>query len=91
MFEYVLLKGINDSEKDALELAHLLQGIPCKLNLIPYNETDGKYRRPEEDVIARFSEILHEKRETPDVIKNSGGFLLSLSVPDWYRRHGSGL
>ena len=29
MFEYVLLKGINDSEEDALELARLLQGIPC--------------------------------------------------------------
>ena len=41
MFEYVLLKGINDSEEDALELARLLQGIPCKINLIPYNEIEG--------------------------------------------------
>jgi len=63
MFEYVLLKGINDSEKDALKLAHLLHSIPCKLNLIPYNETDGKYQRPDEDVITRFSEILHENRD----------------------------
>ncbi len=63
MFEYVLLKGINDSENDALELARLLHGIPCKVNLIPYNETDGKYQRPDEDVITRFSEILHENRE----------------------------
>ncbi len=63
MFEYVLLKGINDSENDALELARLLNGIPCKVNLIPYNETDDKYQRPDEDVIIRFSEILHENRD----------------------------
>ena len=63
MFEYVLLKGINDSENDALQLAHLLQGIPCKLNLIPYNETDGIYQRPDEAIISRFSEILHENRD----------------------------
>ena len=62
MFEYVLLKGINDSELDALELSRLLQKIPCKLNLIPYNKIDGKYQRPDEDVIMRFSEILHENR-----------------------------
>ena len=63
MFEYVLLKGINDSENDALQLAQLLQGIPCKLNLIPYNETDGIYQRPNEAVITRFSRILHKNRD----------------------------
>ena len=63
MFEYVLLKGINDSENDALQLAQLLQGIPCKLNLIPYNETDGIYQRPDEAVITRFSKILYENRD----------------------------
>ena len=63
MFEYVLLKGINDSENDALQLAQLLQGIPCKLNLIPYNETDGIYQRPDEAVITRFSRIVHENRD----------------------------
>ena len=63
MFEYVLLKGINDSENDALQLAQLLQGIPCKLNLIPYNETDGIYQRPDEAVITRFSGILHDNRD----------------------------
>ena len=63
MFEYVLLKGINDSENPALQLAQLLQGIPCKLNLIPYNETDGIYQRPDEAVITRFAKILHENRD----------------------------
>jgi len=63
MFEYVLLKGINDSEEDALELARLLQGIPCKINLIPYNEIEGKYQRPDEATITKFSEILHNYRD----------------------------
>jgi len=63
MFEYVLLKGINDTENDALKLAQLLKGIPCKLNLIPYNETEGNYLRPDEAVITRFSKILHENRD----------------------------
>ena len=63
MFEYVLLKGINDSENDAQRLAQLLKGVSCKINLIPYNETDGTYHRPDEAVISRFSEILHQNRD----------------------------
>jgi len=63
MFEYVLLKGINDSENDAQRLAQLLKGVSCKINLIPYNETDGMYHRPDEAVISRFSEILHQNRD----------------------------
>ena len=63
MFEYVLLKGINDSENDAQRLAQLLKGVSCKINLIPYNETDGMYSRPDEAVISRFSEILHQNRD----------------------------
>jgi 23S rRNA (adenine2503-C2)-methyltransferase len=53
-FEYVLLKGINDSAKDAHALIDKLSTIPCKLNVIPYNETDGRYERPEEKDIHRF-------------------------------------
>jgi len=63
MFEYVLLAGINDSIDNARELATLLRGVDCKINVIPYNETDGKYRRPENEVIESFLEILsaHQK------------------------------
>ena len=68
MFEYVLLKNINDSKEDALKLARLLQGIPCKLNLIPYNETDGKYQRPDGEAILRFSKILYEHRDVYRVL-----------------------
>ena len=63
MFEYVLLKGINDSADDANKLSHLLKGIPCKLNIIPYNETDGCYQRSDEKTIRSFSEILHNLRD----------------------------
>ena len=62
MFEYVLMKGINDSTDDAHKLSHLLQGIPCKLNIIPYNETNGIFQRPDKETISRFSNILHKNR-----------------------------
>lgn len=53
-FEYVLIRDINDQENDAKNLMRLLKKINCKLNVIPYNETDGVYRRPGEEVIRRF-------------------------------------
>ena len=40
-FEYVLLKGVNDSPADAREMARLLKGIPAKINLIPFNPWPG--------------------------------------------------
>ena len=46
MFEYVLLKDFNDSKKDALELSNLLKNIVCKINIIPFNEIYGPYKRP---------------------------------------------
>ena len=58
MFEYVLLAGVNDSIENARELAQLLRGVDCKLNIIPYNETDGKYGRPENEAIESFLEVL---------------------------------
>ena len=54
-FEYVLLKEINDSIEDAKRLLSMLAGLKkCKLNIIPYNETDGKFRRPDRDQIEKF-------------------------------------
>lgn len=58
-FEYVLLKGVNDSEEDARRVARLLQGIPAKVNLIPFNEHPGiPFRRPAESAVQRFQQIL---------------------------------
>ena len=45
MFEYVLIENINDSEQNAIELSDLLKYINCKINIIPYNETSGNYKR----------------------------------------------
>ena len=63
MFEYVLLKDINDTVDDAIRLAQLIKGIDCKINVIPYNETDGKYKRPTNDTIEAFLSVLkkHQK------------------------------
>ncbi len=53
-FEYVLMDGINDSLRDAHELARLIGRQPCKLNVIPYNEIGGMYKRPPDDKIKSF-------------------------------------
>ncbi len=45
MFEYVLIKNINDSKENAIELFNLLKNINCKINVIPYNETEDIYQR----------------------------------------------
>ena len=59
-FEYVMLKGINDTKEDAKRLVQLLKGIPAKVNLIPFNPWPGtKYECSEWDVIEAFAEILN--------------------------------
>ena len=68
MFEYVLLKGVNDSEENAYKLSKLLKGIPCKINLIPYNEGLSIYERPSNNSISKFSEILYNNRDTYRVL-----------------------
>ena len=62
MFEYVLIKGVNDREKDAIKLGRLLKGINCKLNIIPYNEFNGKYHRPSDSEIEKFMQILYDQQ-----------------------------
>ena len=58
-FEYIMLKGVNDSEKCALELAKLLRGMNCYVNLIPYNETSHiEYKKSSQDTIMKFYDIL---------------------------------
>jgi 23S rRNA (adenine2503-C2)-methyltransferase len=58
-FEYVMLKGVNDSLADARALVRLLEGIPAKINLIPFNPWPGTaYECSEWDDIERFSEVV---------------------------------
>lgn len=73
MFEYILLKGINDSDRDARELARKLAGIPCKINLLPYNESAGlPYQSPGMERLMAFQKILLEAHYTV-FIRNSRG------------------
>src|SRR6185312_6711996 len=60
-FEYVMLKDVNDSDDQARELAQVLRGIPCKVNLIPFNPWAGSGfdTSPEERVNA-FARILEK-------------------------------
>jgi 23S rRNA (adenine2503-C2)-methyltransferase len=58
-FEYVMLKGVNDSAADAKELVRLIRGIPAKVNLIPFNAWPGApYECSSDQAIKRFSEIV---------------------------------
>ena len=58
-FEYVMLKGINDSTADAHELIRLIAGIPAKVNLIPFNPWPGSpYETSSASAIDRFAQIV---------------------------------
>jgi 23S rRNA (adenine2503-C2)-methyltransferase len=58
-FEYVMLKGVNDTDTDARELVRLLKGVPAKINLIPFNPWPGaRYECSDWERIERFSEIV---------------------------------
>jgi 23S rRNA (adenine2503-C2)-methyltransferase len=72
-FEYALMKGINDSDAVAEELAALLQGMLCHVNIIPLNPVDVlPYERPEPADIDRFASIL-EDRGIPTTVRYSRG------------------
>ncbi|HET6223380.1 MAG TPA: 23S rRNA (adenine(2503)-C(2))-methyltransferase RlmN [Dongiaceae bacterium] len=58
-FEYVMLKGVNDSPAEARELVRLLKGIPAKVNLIPFNPWPGApFECADDAAIKRFSDIV---------------------------------
>ncbi|CAN1553799.1 COG0820 Predicted Fe-S-cluster redox enzyme [Paracoccaceae bacterium] len=59
-FEYVMLDGVNDTKEDAHRLVGLLEGIPAKVNLIPFNEWPGApYKRSSGNRIHAFADILY--------------------------------
>jgi 23S rRNA (adenine2503-C2)-methyltransferase len=59
-FEYVMLKGVNDSDADAKRLVKLIAGIPAKINLIPFNPWPGAlYERSSWERIEAFAEIVN--------------------------------
>ncbi len=72
-FEYVLLKGFNDTDEDAWRLIELLKDIPAKVNLIPYNENAGLgYNTVEEQRAERFRQLLTDGHVAAFIRKNRG-------------------
>ncbi|MCZ7648319.1 MAG: 23S rRNA (adenine(2503)-C(2))-methyltransferase RlmN [Planctomycetota bacterium] len=72
-FEYVLLAGVNDSEAQARDLGGLLQDLPCKANLIPFNPvSETPYERPPLERQERFKALL-EQAGVPTTIRYSKG------------------
>lgn len=72
-YEYTLIAGINDRIEHAQELAALLRGQQCTVNLIPYNPVPGlRLRRPEKEVIEQFRSIL-EAAEIPTTWRYTKG------------------
>ncbi len=72
-FEYVLLHGFNDTPDDARRLVRLIRGIPCKINVIPWNPIDdAPFLRPPRPCIDRFVEILADAHLTATVRYSKG-------------------
>jgi 23S rRNA (adenine2503-C2)-methyltransferase len=64
-FEYVLLAGVNDRLADADELARVIDGLACKVNLIPWNEHVGAdFKRPSDAAVSAFARRLEERGVT---------------------------
>ena len=73
-FEYVMIAEINDSPQDAKRLLKILKDIPSKINLIPLNEAQEiPFKRPSDEKIKRFQEILMEGGVTAIIRTSKGG------------------
>jgi len=72
-FEYVMLKGINDTDEDAHRLVELIRGIPAKINLIPFNEWPGApYERSSNNRIHAFADIIYKAGYATPIRKPRG-------------------
>ncbi len=77
-FEYVLIDNINDSQEQAKELVELVKPIRCKINLIPFNPFPGtSYRRPSDEKIEQFKQILLDSNITATVRTSRGADILA--------------
>lgn len=73
-FEYIMLEDINDSADNAKELANLIKGINCYVNLIPYNETENiGYKRTKQVQILKFYDILKKSGINVTIRREFGG------------------
>lgn len=77
-FEYVMLKGINDSEADARALVKLVKDVPCKFNLIPFNPWPGTpYECSSRKTIEKFQDILAQASITSPIRTPRGRDILA--------------
>jgi 23S rRNA (adenine2503-C2)-methyltransferase len=72
-FEYILIKGINDSPRDARNLAKILRGVKAKINLIPFNAHPGSgFQPPDETELLKFQDILIGAQYTVMIRRSKG-------------------
>ncbi len=77
-FEYIMLKNVNDSKDNALELANLVRGINCYINLIPYNETSHiEFKKSEKSRILEFYDYLKQKGINVTIRKEFGSKVMA--------------
>jgi 23S rRNA (adenine2503-C2)-methyltransferase len=77
-FEYVMLRGVNDSEAEARELVRLLAGLPAKVNLIPFNPWPGSpYKTSSPDALRRFAEIVNDAGYSSPIRRPRGRDILA--------------
>lgn len=86
-FEYSLIRGVNDSEKEAMKLVSLLKGILCHVNLIPINNVEERdFERPDKSHIYKFRDIL-EKNNIPATVRISMGSDIGGACGQLRRKH----
>ena len=77
-WEYVMLKGVNDSMADARELVRLIRGIPSKINLIPFNPWPGSpFERSDWEQIEKFSDYVNEAGYASPIRRPRGDDILA--------------
>jgi 23S rRNA (adenine2503-C2)-methyltransferase len=77
-FEYVMLDGVNDSDEDARRLLKLIEGIPAKINLIPFNEWPGSpYKRSSNNRIRAFANIIYQAGYASPIRKTRGDDIMA--------------
>ena len=73
VIEYTLIAGVNDHRQHARDLAKLLEQLPCKINLIPFNPFSlSDYRRPSSSSVSNFRQILQQAEYTVTVRTTRG-------------------
>lgn len=82
-FEYVLMRGINDTEAHARKLIKLTHGIPCRINVIPCNSDDPKYQPPDDETIIRFDRLVNANQRTV-TIRNRKGWEIQAACGQLY-------